>query len=149
MAHITTKDALEANIEPEEDFYEVAIDPPISELLFEEEINPIQQNINNLRQIHSTLEDRREIVKNIKLLGIDAGCIVVKRDLNPYLRIEPHSWGIVQDIVTYIAGENHTFVPIEVRWLNGKTSYHHESDLIVVMYPPDDMELGQIMQGEV
>lgn len=131
--------------------YELTIESPMSELLFEPDLTEIEEDpltVIHPTQDNTTWEQRKKMRDYAEKQGFTPGCIVVLRNLAPRERIDPESWGVTTSLVSYCYGLAGKYAPIRCCWLDGSTTYHFPSELIVVNYPPDDIDLGMISRGE-
>jgi hypothetical protein len=132
--------------------YELTIESPITELLFEPdltaEIEEDPLTIIHPTQDNTTWEQRKKMKEYAEQQGFTPGCTVVDRKLSPRDRIDPESWGFVVAVVSYCYGTKGTYAPLRCCWLDGSTTYHFPSELIVVNFAPDDIDLGMISRGE-
>ena len=133
-----------------EEDYVYKIEEPVMSDLFEPEIDVIDADFKELseRGFNTTYDLRRKIADETKKEGFDAGAVIVLRRGNEQARIKPENWGIVLEVITWSMGASGYYAPIKVNWLDGVVSHFWPDQLIVVNYPPDDIELGQIRRGE-
>lgn len=151
----------ETNVE--EDTYELKIDEPISEDLFEpipdtdiynpRVIGPWGENLDipktSDRGYNTTWDQRNKYKEIAERLGYDSGCVVVRRSETMYMRVNPDRWGIVTNVVTWENYPNKYFAPIKARWLDGTEGFYYPDELIIVSFRPDDIDMGMIRRGEI
>lgn len=140
--------------------YELKIEEPIVEDLFEPEVPPVplieldEDDVFGLpaairnRGLNTTWATRDVAKKYAESEGFEAGTIVTRREQGQYQRINPENWGIVMSAVSYVTIATGYFAPIKVKWLDGSSTYLWPDELIVVNYAPDDIDMGLIRRGE-
>ena len=136
-----------------EEIYELTIPEPIVTDLFEPDLASIEDDDLFVPAKHPTADnttfEQRQRMKAYALeQGFDKRCVVVRRSESPLCRTDPECWGFVIAVISYCYGVDGNYAPIRCSWLDGSTTYHFPSELIVVNYPPDDIDLGMISRGE-
>lgn len=126
----------------------VPMDVPLTEDIFDPELDDIP--VINMTEQRTPLpyEERVKIAAECMRLNFDVRAVVVRADVVGRDRINPQNWGIVTQVVTY--GMGGRFAPIEVKWLDRKHlyTYHYPQELVLCMYPPDDIDLQSIMEDD-
>lgn len=130
--------------------YELKIEEPIVTDLFEPDLDIVDVPY---KMVHPTIEnttwDQRMAFKEAATKeGFTKGCCVVKRSETEFGRVDPECWGFVTAVVSYCYGNEGYYAPLRCSWIDGEPTYHFPSELIVVNYAPDDIDLGMISRGE-
>ena len=132
--------------------YELQIEAPIAEVLFEPDLT-VEEEPDPLTVVHptqdnTTWEQRKKMRDYAEMQGFTPGCTVTLRSNAPRDRVDPESWGFVTSLVSYCYCYTGKYASIRCCWLDGSTTYHFPSELIVVNFAPDDIDLGMISRGE-
>lgn len=130
----------------DEDELVVPMDTPLTADIFEPESVDIPVIDMTGTELHLPYEERVKVAAEAMRLGFDIRTVVVRASCEGRDRINPNNWGIVTQVVTYELGGR--FAPIEVKWLDRKHlyTYHYPKELVLCMYPPDDLDLQSIME---
>lgn len=144
--------------------YELMVENPMVEDLFEPDITVTDDGFSPTRYseddfpelafstdrgFNTTFQQRNKAKTAAEHYGFESGTVVVKRSHNGYARINPENWGIVMTCVAYEDYGTSYYAPIKTKWLDGTQTFHYPDELIVVLFKPDDIDLGMIRRGEI